>query len=959
MTRFCTRGRSAVPVLLCVMGLSACQTLSIKETPPSTVGSIAAHKDLTSTFGLKYLVAKTPSLVNVQSSEPITPDTRIALAQYDELLQLAPDPLTLAEALRRSADLRVQIADAGEDADGVELSRAIAAYQRILNEVPSYPHSDRVMYQLARAYQLSGDNDRATAQLRELGQRYPESERTADGMFRAAELLYARGNYAEAATAYATVVTFGPDNHFHDIAQYKYGWSLFQQSKYIDALPVFMAVLDRELPKGTLDDVSAALSAANDGFASDTLRVVSLSFASLGGGVAINDYLKQAGSEPRYTVLLYDALGRLMLDKQRYSDAAETFTAFIDQHPQHALAPAFQRRAIDAYGDGRFTERVIAATERYVDDYAPGAAYWKEKTPSEEVLTRVRSDLETLGKHYQAQAQQLTPTEDAARKTQFTRAAEAYRRLLQWFPQDPQIAAISLLYADALLDSGQTLQAAQQYAQTAYTYPDYSGAADAGYASVQTYQRLIAEADPQAGSSVRQPALHQAIDAGLRFAERFPDHAQRAATLARSAENLFELQDYDRAIEIAEQVLQAQPPPAAQRSALSVIADARYALQQYPDAETAYLALLRQVDVDDPLRPSMSERLATSIYRQAEVARSDGDLRSAADTFLRIGRLLPDAPIRATADYDAAAALVTLEDWPAVEQTLEGFRRRNPQHALIADVDKKLAVAYQKDNKPARSAEAFLRIAQRASETVETRRSAAWLAAQQFDASGEAAPAINAFEYYVMTFPRPLAPTLDALQRLADMARDNQHDRARQTRWLQAIVDTDRGAGAERSEHSREMAATSLLTLGRLQASDALAIRLSAPIDASLPRRKAATESAIALLDQAATYGFADITTAATFELGTVYREFGKALMQSERPRNLSDLEREQYDLLLEEQAYPFEEKAIEAHEANLKRIGQGLWDPWIRRSASALSDLSPAKYGKNEHREMIYESPA
>ncbi|TJY61153.1 tetratricopeptide repeat protein [Sinimarinibacterium sp. CAU 1509] len=953
------RLREGSAALLCVIGLSACQTLSIKETPPSTAGSIAAHKDLTSTFGLKYLVAKTPSMVNVQTSDPVTPDTRLALAQYDELLQLAPDPMTLAEALRRSADLRVQIADAGDDTDGVELNKAIAAYQRILKDVPTYPHNDRVMYQLARAYQLSGDNDRATAQLRELGQSYPDSERTADGMFRAAELLYTKGNYADAATAYATVVAFGPDNHFHDIAQYKYGWALFQQGKYSDALPVFMAVLDRELPKGKLDDTATALSQADGGFASDTLRVVSLSFASLGGGVAINDYLKQVGSEPRYTVLLYDALGRLMLDKQRYSDAAETFTAFIDQHPQHALSPAFQRRAIDAYADGGFTERVIAATERYVDDYAPGAAYWHERTPSEDVLTHVRIDLETLGKHYQAQAQQLASTDDAARKTQFARAAEAYRRLLQWFPQDPQIASINLLYADTLLDSGQILHAAEQYAQTAYGYPDYSGAADAGYASVQTYQRLIAEADRQAGSSKRQPALHQAIDAGLRFAEHFPEHAQRAATLARTAENLFELQDYERAIEIAEQVLQAQPSPASQRSALSVIADARYALQQYPEAETAYLALLQQVDVDDPLRPAMSERLATSIYRQAEVARAAGDQRTAADTFLRIGRLVPFAPIRATADYDAAAALVTLEDWPAVEQTLEGFRQRNPQHELIADVDKKLAVAYQKDNKPARSAEAFLRIAQRTSETADTRRSAAWLAAQQFDASGAVAQAINAFEYYVITFPRPLAPTLDALQRLADMARDDQHDRTRQTRWLQAIVDADRGAGTERSEHSREMAATSLLALGRMHASDAQAIRLSAPIDASLPRRKAETETAIALLDQAAAFGFADVTTAATFELGTVYREFGKALMQSERPRNLSDLEREQYDLLLEEQAYPFEEKAIKAHEANLKRIGQGLWDPWIRRSVSALSELVPAKYGKNEHREMIYESPA
>jgi len=220
--------KAGLAALLCVSSLSACQTLSLTEKPPSTAGSIAAHQDLSSTFGLKYLVAKTPTLVNTETSDPVTPDTRIALAQYDELLQLAPDPMTMAEALRRSADLRVQIADAGEDPDGVELRKAIAAYQRVLDEVPTYPHNDRVMYQLARAYQLSGDNDRATAQLRVLGERYPQSERTADGLFRAAELMYAQADYAGAATAYHTVIGFGTDNRFHDIAQYKYGWSLFQ-----------------------------------------------------------------------------------------------------------------------------------------------------------------------------------------------------------------------------------------------------------------------------------------------------------------------------------------------------------------------------------------------------------------------------------------------------------------------------------------------------------------------------------------------------------------------------------------------------------------------------------------------------------------------------------------------------------------------------------------------------------
>jgi cellulose synthase operon protein C len=116
-------------------------------------------------------------------------------------------------------------------------------------------------------------------------------------------------------------------------------------------------------------------------------------------------------------------------------------------------------------------------------------------------------------------------------------------------------------------------------------------------------------------------------------------------------------------------------------------------------------------------------------------------------------------------------------------------------------------------------------------------------------------------------------------------------------------------------------------------------------------------EEAIRWLGKAAGYGFAETTTAATFELGSVYQNFGRSLLESERPRNLGQLELEQYDLLLEEQAYPFEEQAIETHETNLRRIKAGVYDIWIARSATALAQMVPARYGKREQGEDRYET--
>jgi hypothetical protein len=71
--------------------------------------------------------------------------------------------------------------------------------------------------------------------------------------------------------------------------------------------------------------------------------------------------------------------------------------------------------------------------------------------------------------------------------------------------------------------------------------------------------------------------------------------------------------------------------------------------------------------------------------------------------------------------------------------------------------------------------------------------------------------------------------------------------------------------------------------------------------------------------------------------------------MNSSRPDGLSALELSQYDILLEEQAYPFEETAIGLHEKNIARVRAGLYDDWVKNSFIALKNKNPGRYNKPE----------
>ncbi|WP_022977674.1 tetratricopeptide repeat protein [Nevskia ramosa] len=951
--------RFHVAVLL-ALGFSHPATAAVlTDDKPSTVGST------TETNGLERngrFVVRTPSILRVDGERKLPPNVGAALAQYDRLLTLPADPATRAEALRRGADLRVQLADVDGLVNLPVLKKAISQYQTLLAEQPDYPLNDRVLYQLARAQQATGNVDLAIANLLQIGSRYPSSFRAPDGLFRAAELLFQRKRFGEAEGAYKQVLAAGPGNIYFEPAQFKYGWTLFRQAKHDEALTVFYAILDRELPPGELADPKAALAAVKPGkldMATEVLRVTGLSLAALGGGRSLAASFDRAGAEPRFATLLYVSLADQLLAQQRYTDAADASLAFVERHPRHPLAPGFETRAMAAWEQGGFNELLVAGKARYVEHYLPGASYWQGVAPTPEVMAALKGNLAALGRHYHAVAQARPESEVAARQADFLKAADWYARSLQLFPQDPGAAELALLQADALYDGGSYEAAARRYEHAAYDYRSGgkvpATAPTTAYAAVQAWQRLAHEGAVEA----RPAALKESVRASLKLAEQFPAHPQWALTLTRAAGDLLSLNDPEAAFGVATRVLAANPPaaPELRREMLGVVADARYSQQNYAAAETAYAELIKLLPGDAAQRAPASERLARSVYEQAVVARTAGDLKTAARAFQRVGSVVPDAAIRPAADFDAASAYFELRDWANAEAALEGFRNRYPTHALVADAEKKLASAYDKDNKPGRAAGVYGQIAQRDSLPVDTRRDAQWLSAEGYRRAADAAAASKAYELYASTWPQPLDRAQQARHQLADIARTSNRDQARYLYWLQEIVKADGSGNGDAASPARLLAAEANLELGQAGAAKARLLRLSLPLQASLAQRRAAIESAVALLDRAAAYGYADVTTAATHELATVYRELGRAIVDSDRPASLSGEALEQYSLMLEEQANGFDEKAMKAYEANLAHLRQGVWNDWVRKSSVALSELAPARYGKNVRLEDRYES--
>ena len=169
---------------------------------------------------------------------------------------------------------------------------------------------------------------------------------------------------------------------------------------------------------------------------------------------------------------------------------------------------------------------------------------------------------------------------------------------------------------------------------------------------------------------------------------------------------------------------------------------------------------------------------------------------------------------------------------------------------------------------------------------------------------------------------------------------------------MREIRDADQRAGAARTDRTRTLGGLAALALTQPTLDDYRKVALVEPLARQLKLKKAKMETVLQAYAQASEYGVPEVVTAATFHTAALYQDFGKALLQSQRPKGLKKPALEQYNVMLEEQAFPFEEKATELHEVNARRAVSGLYDEWVKKSFTALRELRPVRYGKNERSE-------
>lgn len=834
------------------------------------------------------------------------------------------------------------VPEGGDDLSNANAEQAIKLYKKLLDKYPLYERNDQVLYQMSRAYEELGQVDAAMEVMNRFVRTYPGSRYLDEVQFRRAEYFFPRKKYLDAEDAYQSIVSMGPNSSYHELALYKLGWTFYKQELYEEALNKYFDLLDYKVSIGY--DFDQQYDQTESKRVEDTYRVISLSFSNLGGANEVVDYFARHGARS-YEDKVYSNLGEFYLTKRRYSDAADSYKAFVGLYPFHEVSPHFNMRVIEIYKKGGFGRLVVEAKKAFAKTYALDSEYWRyfKVNSRPEVVGYLKTNLKDLANHYHAMYQDKRFVKE--KTSNYGEALLWYRAYLASFPKEDESPAINYQMADLMLENKDFGEAATAYENTAYNYPLHAKSSAAGYAAVYAYRENLKVVTQGRRAEVKQ----NIIKSSLKFADTYPAHDKVPLVLGAAADDLYEMKNFALAVSTAHKLIDNYPAADKEliRSAWLVVGHGSFDMAQYAQAEDGYSHVLRLTAVNDKSREKLLDNLAASIYKQGEQANLVQDYKTAAAHFLRIGKLAPSSKIRATAEFDAAAALIQLQDWDRAAEVLAAFRKTFPTHELQPEATKKIAFVYRSAGKLELAAAEYERI-ERESKDEEVRRGALVIAAELYQETGAREKELAVYRRYVGFFPKPLEQALEIYHKMAGVYHLlGENDKYMAT--LKNIVALDKSAGRASTDRTRYLAAQAALVLTQPLYDRFVQVNLVKPLKQNLLKKKKYMKAAVDGYSKLVDYEVADVTAAATFHMAEIYYHFSRALMKSERPDNLSSLELEQYELALEDQIYPFEEKAIDVHKKNIELLYLGVYSSWIDKSIGKLAQLVPARYARAE----------
>jgi TolA-binding protein len=561
--------------------------------------------------------------------------------------------------------------------------------------------------------------------------------------------------------------------------------------------------------------------------------------------------------------------------------------------------------------------------------------------------------------------------------------------LIKQLPESKGLLADEFLFADASFEAKNYNEALQSYEYIAYLSPQTALThnaqlselrKDAAFASTITVRALLSQNQHNKAQVESLELKRNQLDKA--YIARYPEDKNAVNLAVLQAQYAFANQDhhgltyytqfiltYHNALAVNWQKLSKsalkQVQIASQLQANDVYRQAanqpdKTIVSFYAEAEKNYELALRFVANDNVLKSKMRELLAACIYFQGQHLKASQPLL-AVQHLLRLAKQVPESTYRINAQFDAANLLLENKQWQQAITELLSFQQAYPEHEFSQSIPAKLAHAYEQLQQWQLAAEQYLVMVNQSAKAkstanakdqqalTELMREAQYSAAELYEKAGNINKAITTFRTYAHNYPEPFAIAQEVRFKMSEFYKET-HEPNKQYFWYRKLIKFHDLAITQQKSTVRStyLASIAALGLGEAHQQTFEYTKLTLPLKKSLKRKQNAMKLAISYYQKLLSYQLAEFVPHGTYNLAQMYHQLAADVLASQRPKNLDELALEEYNLLLEEIADPFDEKAIEIHQSNAQRAWQNVYDVWVAKSFASLAQLSPALYNRS-----------
>ncbi len=814
------------------------------------------------------------------------------------------------------------------------INKTIELLTTSLRDYPKEKNNDRLLYQLSKAYEQKGDIINSIKQLNQLIIKFPKSPYYIEAQFRIGEAAFTQQDYVTAEDAYTEVISSKKNALYYEKAIFKRGWARFKQNYYIEAVDDLVSAITYHnfQPYNSLDKSEKSQF-------DEYYRTIGLAFAYAGGVKPLRQYMK---SNPglKFKYQIYLSVSNIYLKQERFSDAVNVLEKFIKHEKKSKHIPYAYLNILNIWDKGGFAEKLNKAVNQFYIAYNPKSPYWKtkqvDKKASQSINLSLKKYIQKMSAYFHKSYQRNKKNVD------YKSAKLWYQRYLKNYQPHIRKDNINYLYAELLNSAKQTSEALKYYEKAAYDQKIILNK-DAAYATIITTSRLLST--QKLSTKKTRLYLRKHIEYAALYSQLYPNDKRTADIITHATELAFNNRQYSNTIYLAGLI----PEPSSEKfikktSILS--AQSYFKLKKYSEAEERYTELLKYRYSNPTSIKNLKNHLALSIYRQAEVAKRHKDIPTATSHFSRIADITPHTDIAPTGLYDAIALFMSHKLWNKAISAMKKFQKMYPTHKLNHNITKNLSLAYLNSDQNLKAAREFERLAASGSDK-NLKKTALLQAAELYEEKGDYPAAIRSYNKYVSNYKKPFSQYMESMYKLFKLNKAV-HAPKEASLWRKRIINADsRTYKKNKTARTKFIASTAIISLAREKDRKYRGIQLIHPLKKNLRRKKKEMQRAVQLYGKASVYKISEVSTEATYAIASIYNDFSKALLKAELPRNLNKDEREQYMILLEDQAFPFEEKAIEFYEINMEHTKNNIYNNWIRKSFDNLKILFPVRYNR------------